>query len=295
MLASQIAPRPILREAYAHCRRIALGRYENFPVASWFLPRKLRPHLYAVYAYCRGVDDIGDESPGDRLALLDEWEGQLRESFNGTPHDPRFIALAHTIRRFDIPPEPFWRLIEANRRDQRTRHYDTFTELLEYCSYSANPVGHLVLYVFGYRDPERQALSDFTCTALQLTNFWQDVAADARKGRLYIPLEDLDAFGAKETDVLAGRLTRSLQRLMEFQVQRTRDYFRRGLPLLDTVSGRFKVDLRAFTLGGLSALDAIERKRYDVVSAPVRLSPLGRARILPRAVTPLPIAVRSGR
>lgn len=291
MLAERTAPRPTLREAYAHCRRVALGRHENFPVASWFLPKQLRPHLYAIYAYCRGADDLGDEAEGDRLELLDEWAEELKGAYLGGATDPRFVALAHTIKRFHIPPEPFDRLIEANRRDQRVNRYETFTDLIDYCSYSANPAGHLVLYVFGYRDPERQALSDFTCTALQLANFWQDVSVDAQKGRIYVPREDMEAFGVTETDIFARRSTRSFQRLMEFQVQRTRDYFRRGLPLIDSVSGRFRVDLRAFTLGGLGALNAIERSRYDVLSERVRLTRLGRAAILPRALAPVPIHV----
>ena len=291
MLAERTAPRPTLRDAYAHCRRVALGRHENFPVASWFLPKQLRPHLYAIYAYCRGVDDIGDEAGGDRLALLDEWAEELKRAYLGGATDPRFVALAHTIKGFHIPPEPFDRLIEANRRDQRVNRYETFTDLIDYCSYSANPAGHLVLYVFGYRDSERQALSDFTCTALQLANFWQDVSVDAQKGRIYIPREDMEAFGVTETDIFARRSTRSFQRLMEFQVQRTRDYFRRGLPLIDSVSGHLRVDLRAFTLGGLAALNAIERRGYDVLPERVRLTRLDRAAILPRALAPLAIRI----
>ena len=151
LLASQTAPPPTLDEAYKHCRRVTLGQYENFPIVSWLLPRALRRHVYAVYAYCRGVDDLGDKAEGDRLALLDDWERELRAAYDGTPSDPRFVALANTVREFDIPPEPFERLIEANRRDQVVRRYATFDDLLDYCTYSANPVGHLMLYVFGFR------------------------------------------------------------------------------------------------------------------------------------------------
>ena len=203
MLAEQAPPAQTLAQAYAHCRRIALGHYENFPVVSWLLPRELRPHIFALYAYCRGVDDLGDEAEGDRLALLDEWEAELRRCYDGSPSDVRFVALADTIRRFDIPPEPFLRLIEANRRDQRVNRYQTFDELLDYCSYSANPVGRLVLYVFGYRDEERARLADNTCTALQLANFWQDVRRDLKMGRVYIPLEDMARFGYSEADLVA--------------------------------------------------------------------------------------------
>ncbi len=284
MLAERTAPAPSLKDAYRHCRRIALGHYENFPVVSVFLPRELRPHIYAVYAYCRIVDDLGDEAEGDRLALLDEFEAQLRRCYAGEPSGPLFVALADTIRRFDIPAEPFERLIEANRRDQRVKHYETFEELLDYCSCSANPVGQLVLHVFGYSDPERQALSDATCTALQLTNFWQDVSEDVGKGRVYIPREDLVAFGVDEMDVLTRRPTRAFRRLMQFEVQRTRDYFRRGLPLIDTVAGRFRMDLRLFTLGGLAILYEIARINYDVLTQRPRLSRIDRARLLARAL-----------
>lgn len=266
MLAEKTAPATTLAEAYAHCRRIALGHYENFPVVSWLLPRELRDPMYAVYAYCRGVDDLGDEAEGDRLSLLDQWEAELRRCYDGSPSDPRFVALADTIRRFDITPEPFVRLIEANRRDQRQARYQTFDELLGYCSYSANPVGRLVLHVFGYRDEERAALSDATCTALQLTNFWQDVARDLAMGRVYIPQQDMADFGVSEADLAAELATPALRELMRFEVQRTREYFRRGLPLIGSVRGRLRVDLRLFTLGGLSILDAIERQRYDVLS-----------------------------
>ena len=266
MLAEKTAPATTLAEAYAHCRRIALGHYENFPVVSWLLPRELRDPMYAVYAYCRGVDDLGDEAEGDRLSLLDQWEAELRRCYDGSPSDPRFVALADTIRRFDITPEPFVRLIEANRRDQRQARYQTFDELLGYCSYSANPVGRLVLHVFGYRDEERAALSDATCTALQLTNFWQDVVRDLAMGRIYIPQQDMADFGVSEADLAAELATPALRELMRFEVQRTREYFRRGLPLIGSVRGRLRVDLRLFTLGGLSILDAIERQRYDVLS-----------------------------
>jgi squalene synthase HpnC len=284
MLAQRTADAPTLKEAYGHCKRIALGHYENFPVASIFLPRELRRHVYAVYAYCRGVDDLGDEAEGDRLALLAGFGDELRRAYDGEPRDPRFIALADTVRRFDIPPEPFERLIEANRRDQQVKRYATLGDLFEYCSYSAEPVGRLVLYLFGYRDAERQALSDATCTALQLANFWQDVSEDIGRGRIYIPAEDLAGFGVDEMEILTRRPTRSFRRLMEFEVDRTRDLFRRGLPLIDMVSGRFRVDLRLFTLTGLAVLDAIEARRYDVLTGRPRLSAVDKARLLPKAL-----------
>jgi len=290
MLARKTVPATTLAEAYAHCRRIALGHYENFPVVSWLLPRERRSAMYAVYAYCRGVDDLGDEAAGDRLALLDEWEQELGRCFDGAPSDLRFVALADTIRRFDIPPEPFLRLIEANRRDQRQSRHQTFSELLDYCSYSASPVGRMVLYVFGYRDDERAALSDATCTALQLTNFWQDVARDFAMGRVYIPLDDMADFGVNESDLGARRGTRAFRELMRFEVQRTREYFRRGLPLIDSVRGRLQVDLRLFTLGGMEILNAIERQRYDVLSHRPTVSNARKLWLCVRALAPARLA-----
>jgi squalene synthase HpnC len=287
LLAEQALPAQTLAQAYAHCRRIALGHYENFPVMSWLLPRELRPHIFAVYAYCRGVDDLGDEAEGDRLALLDEWEAELRRCFIGSPSDARFVALADTIRRFDVPPEPFLRLIEANRRDQRTNRYQTFEELLDYCTYSANPVGRLVLHVFGYWDEERVRLADNTCTALQLANFWQDVRRDFRMDRVYIPLEDMVQFGYSEADLAARRVTPEFRRLMRFEVERTREYFARGLPLIDRVTGRLRLDLRMFTLGGLAVLDQIERQRYDVLTRRLRVSGVRKAWLLGRGLAPL--------
>ena len=185
-------------EALVYCQRLALSHYENFTVASWLLPRALRQHVYAVYAFCRHVDDLGDEAPGDRLKLLDDWQAELERCYHSTPSHPVFVALRETIRRFAIPPQPFLKLIEANRMDQRTSRYRTFEELLHYCDHSANPVGHLFLYLFGYADAERQGLADATCTALQLTNFWQDVAVELGKGRVYIPQEDMPRFGCSE-------------------------------------------------------------------------------------------------
>jgi squalene synthase HpnC len=292
MLAQETRPAFSLEEAYAACRRIALGHYENFPVVSWLLPRRFRPHIYAIYAFCRGVDDLGDEAEGDRLALLDGWERELRRCYDGAPSDPRFVALADTIRRLGIPPEPFERLVEANRRDQRTTRYERFADLLDYCTYSATPVGRLVLHVFGYRDEERALLSDATCTALQLTNFWQDVARDLDRGRIYIPREDMERFAVSEADLRARRATRAFRRLLRFQLRRTREYFARGLPLIERVDGRLRVDLRLFTLGGLAVLDAIERQRYDTLTRRPAISKARKGWLALRALAP--VSLRGG-
>jgi squalene synthase HpnC len=291
MVATRTAPVPSLASAYAHCRQIALGHYENFPVVSWLLPRDLRDPVFALYAYCRGVDDLGDEAGGDRLALLDEWQAELRRACEGAAGDPRFVALADTIKRFDLPIEPFERLIEANRRDQRQVRYETFNGLLDYCNCSANPVGRLVLQVFGYRDERRGLLSDATCTALQLVNFWQDVARDYAMGRVYIPLEDMQMFGVSEDDLAAGSASPSFRRLLRFEVQRTREYFARGVPLIDSVHGRLRVDLRLFTLGGLAVLDAIKAQRYDVLGQRPVVSRRRKLWLGLRALAPLGVAV----
>lgn len=287
MLAENTRAAPTLADAYEHCRRIALGHYENFPVVSWLLPRDLRPHIFALYAYCRGVDDLGDESEGDRLALLDEWDAELRRAFDGKPSDSRFIALSDTIRRFDLPSEPFERLIEANRRDQRITRYQTFDELLDYCTYSANPVGSLVLRIFGYRDDALDRLADATCTALQLANFWQDVARDYMAGRIYIPQEDMARFDVHEDDIASSRVTHEVRRLIRFEVRRSREYFARGLPLIDHVDGRLRLDLRMFNLGGLAVLDAIEHHRYDVLSSRPRISSATKAWLAVRGLAPV--------
>jgi len=280
-------------EAFAHCREIALGNYENFNIASWLLPRTLRPHMYAIYAYCRGVDDLGDEAEGERLALLDEWGQELRRCYEGSPRDMRFVALRETIRKFAIPREPFLRLIDANRRDQRVSRYRTFEELLDYCTYSADPVGHLVLYVFGYQDAERQKLADATCTALQLTNFWQDVSVDLGKGRVYIPLEDVERFGCREDDLLARRQSDEFRRLMAFEVERTRRLFREGLRLVPLVSPRLRFDLKLFTLGGLAILDAIERTDFEVLQRRPRVSKVRKGLLALRGL--FPMRARDGR
>jgi len=293
LLTKRVTREQGLADAYAFCRSVALGRNENFTVASWLLPRPLRRHMYAVYAYCRGVDDLGDEAEGDRAALLDEWERDLRSCYDDSPSDIRFVALQHTIRRFDIPLAPFLRLIEANRRDQTVNRYPTFAGLLEYCSYSANPVGELVLHLFGYRDERRRRLSDATCTALQLANFWQDVSRDLWKGRIYIPLEDIERFGYNERELLEREYNVSFRRLIRFQVRRTRELFQQGLGLLPLVSGWLRFDLRLFSLGGLAVLDAIERANYDVLTTRPEISGLQKAALAVRGLLPLPIrAVR---
>ncbi len=292
MLAEGLAQEYTLDEAFAYCGQLARRHYENFTVASWFLPSWARPHLYSIYAYCRGVDDLGDEAAGDRLALLDQWQAELRLCYAGQPRHPVFIALQETIRRFDIPPEPFLRLIEANRMDQRVRRYPAYADLVFYCQHSANPVGHLVLYVFGYRDQQRQRLADATCTALQLTNFWQDVWRDWQMGRIYIPLEDMERFGYPEEQLGQRLHNDSFRRLMAFEVARARQLFAQGLRLVEMVEGRLRLDLKLFTLGGLAVLDAIEAIDYDVLHRRPALSRAHKAGLVLRGLLPWPVRVR---
>ncbi len=254
-----------LAAAYGWCLSFARAHQENFTVISWLLPRELRPHFAAVYAFCRMTDDLGDEAEGDRLALLDRWEEEFRTSAERASR-PVFLALRDTMARFAIPEEPFLRLIEANRIDQRKNRFETFDELLDYCSYSATPVGRMVLPLLGYHDEERGRLADEICIGLQLANFWQDVTVDADKGRVYIPLEDLRAFGVREEQIFERRLTGSFRLLMRHQVQRARGYFERGRRLEDLVDRRVRLDVRLFRLGGEAVLDAIARQCYDVLT-----------------------------
>jgi squalene synthase HpnC len=277
---------PSIEEARAYCRRLARSHYENFSVASWFLPQRLRQHFYNVYAYCRISDDLGDEvgDPSLSLQLLNQWEAELDACYAGHARHPVFMALSETIRMFHIPRDPFANLLKAFRQDQTVTRYPTFDDVLSYCENSANPVGHLVLYLCGYHDAERQALSNYTCTALQLANFWQDVTADYSKGRIYLPLDDLTRFGANETDIRAARNTPAFRDLMRFEVERTRDWFRRGSSLIGKVDRELAIDLELFTRGGEAVLDAIERQEYGVLGQRPAISKMRKVSLLARAL-----------
>jgi squalene synthase HpnC len=258
---------PSEAEAREYCRRLARSHYENFSVASWFLPAPLRQHFFNIYAYCRISDDLGDEV-GDRsasLQLLDQWETELNACYDGHPRHPVFVALAETVRKFEIPKHEFADLLTAFRQDQGISRYETFNDLLGYCRYSANPVGHLVLYLCGYRDSERQLLSDYTCTALQLANFWQDVSADFAKGRIYLPLEDLRRFGVSEEVIRDGENTSAFREMLKFEVERAREWFSQGLPLIAKVDRALATDIELFSRGGQEILNAIERQDYAVL------------------------------
>jgi squalene synthase HpnC len=257
-----------LREAEGYCRALARTHYENFMVASALLPRALRRPMFSVYAYCRWADDLADEA-GDRakaLAGLSWWREELQRCYSGEPRHPVFVALAETVTRCDLPMQPFDDLLKAFEQDQVVTRYPTFQELLGYCRYSANPVGRLVLCLFGYRDEERRRLSDYTCTALQLANFWQDVARDLEKGRIYLPLEDLERFGYSEPELLSRRENDAFRELIRFEVERTRELFRQGEALREMVSRRLRLDLDMFGQGGLLVLRMIEERGYHVLT-----------------------------
>jgi squalene synthase HpnC len=268
------ATAPALEDARRYCERLAKTHYENFSVATWFLPRSLRQHFYNVYAYCRISDDLGDEvgDPQQSLELLDQWEAELNACYAGSPKHPVFVALAKTVKQCGIPKYEFSDLLVAFRRDQTVTRFETFDDILGYCRYSANPVGHLVLHLCGYSDAERQQLSDYTCTALQLANFWQDVFVDYGKGRIYLPLEDLRRFGVTGEDIAQRRATPQFVAMMKFEVGRAREWFVRGLPLLKMVNRELAIDLELFSRGGQEILNAIERQGFDVLQARPEIS-----------------------
>ena len=277
---------PTVEAARAWCRRLSETHYENFHVVSWLLPQRLRPHFHSIYAYCRVSDDLGDEV-GNReqsLALLDLWGAELDACYRGEARHPVFVALAETIRACDIPKEPFADLLVAFKQDQIVTRFATMQEVLGYCRYSANPVGHLVLYACGYRDAERFALSDHTCSALQLANFWQDVRVDYQKDRIYIPREDMDRFGVPEQDIASGRFTPQFRALMQHEVDYARQMFHAGLPLIRMVDRALAVDLDLFSRGGLEILRAVEQEDYNVLRARPAISKARKAALLLRAL-----------
>jgi squalene synthase HpnC len=259
---------------------MAQARHENFPVASLVLPRRVRSHLLAVYGFARLVDDSGDEAPGDRLALLDAIEADLEQVWGGRPQSPLISRLQPTVLACNLDIDPFRKLIEANRRDQVVHRYEKLEDLLGYCALSANPVGELVLRIFGLANEERLRLSDKVCSALQLTEHWQDVAEDHAAGRIYLPAEDLARFGVAEADLGLPTAGAELRELMAFEVRRTRGLLDEGAPLARTLPVRPAFAVAGFVAGGRSALRAIERANYDVLGEQPRPGLLLRAAAL---------------
>jgi squalene synthase HpnC len=277
---------PTLDEARTWCRNLAESHYENFHVASWFLPAALRPYFHSIYAYCRVSDDLGDEvdDGAQALALLDLWGRELDACYEGRARHPVFVALAETIRACAIPKEPFADLLTAFRQDQTVTRYASMQDVLAYCRYSANPVGRLVLYACGEADEEKFRLSDATCSALQLANFWQDVRVDYAKGRVYIPQDDMCGFGVTDETIAQGVVTPEFRALLRHEVDFARSLFQQGLPLIDMVGRELALDLDLFSRGGLEILSAIEQRDYDVLSSRPAISKRTKFKLLLRAV-----------
>ena len=276
--------------AYRFCARLARSHYENFPVGSFLVSRPLRKHFYSIYAFARTADDFADEgisesiTAQERLAMIDEWRAMLRESFAGRAAHPIFIALASTQKQFDLPVSLFEDLLSAFSQDVTTRRYEAFDDLLDYCRRSANPVGRLILMLFGYREEKFFRWSDDICTALQLTNHWQDVAVDLEKDRLYIPLEDIERFNLSVEDIKRGEATDSFRKLMQVELERTREMFARGKPLCRAVSGRLAFELRAIWTAGMRIGEKIKENDYDVFTRRPVVTSIDKIRILLSAI-----------
>ena len=275
---------PTPRQSRRYCRRLARRHYENFTVVGWFLPGRLRQHVANVYAYCRWADDLADEidDPQRSLSLLDWWETQLRDCYEGRTVHPVFVALAETIRQFDIPREPFLDLLTAFRQDQRQTRYETTDQLLGYCRNSANPVGRLVLYLGECHTPERVRLADSICTGLQLANFWQDVARDWDRGRIYLPQETCRRFGYDESMFAARQCNEAFRQMLAFHVDQADGLLRDGLPLAATMSPGLRLAVSLFAHGGLATLDAIRRQDYDVWAHRPTVSRIEKLRLMAR-------------
>jgi squalene synthase HpnC len=273
-------------EARAYCARLTREHYENFSVVTWLTPRALRPAMQAIYSYCRWADDLGDEV-GDRQRsreLLAWWGGELDAMYEGRARHPVFVALREVVGEYGIPVQPFGALVSAFEQDQEVTEYETYSQLIDYCTRSANPVGHLVLYLARAWTPENARLSDAICTALQLANFWQDVARDLELGRIYLPREDQERHGVAREDLLARRFSEAFRGLMVDLVDRARGLFREGEPLVAHVPRGVAVDVELFSRGGMAILDRIERQSYDVLSRRPSLSKATKAGLIGRAL-----------
>lgn len=273
-------------EAERYTRWLATHHYENFRVVSWLLPSRLHQHFYNIYAYCRWADDLGDEvaDPQRAMGFLNEWEDEVQRAYEGKATHPVLIAVGATARELNIPIEPFRDLLIAFRQDQTVHRYANWEGVIGYCRFSANPVGRLVLYLMGYGDAERQALSDATCTALQLANFWQDVGRDLEKGRIYIPLDIATSHGVSESDITGRKFDGRYVDLMKGLIAYTRKLFDEGAPLAARVAREFRVDVELFTRGGCAVLDAIEAVGYDTLNSRPSLDRRVQARLLGRAL-----------
>lgn len=294
-----IVPGPVsLEAAFAYCAAVTEAHYENFPVASLFLPEDRRPYIQAIYAFSRAADDFADE-PGrggtdERLRLLGSWEEQLERCHQGEASHPVFVALGETFRQLGLPVQPFRDLLAAFRRDVVQNRYRTYEDLRSYCACSANPVGRLVLMIFGYSDPALFELSDAVCTALQLTNFWQDLGVDRERDRLYLPLEDMHRFGYSLGDWERRTVNDAFRAMMKFQTERTRELFWSGATLPARVNKDLEIELKLVWLGGMAILRKLERSRYDAFRRRPRLTMLDKALVLGKTLIVRDLA-RQGR
>lgn len=270
-------------EGFQYCEQIARSHYENFPVASRFVPKEIRKYIWAIYAFARTADDYADE-PGytvaERMDNLYQWEQYLDECYNGNPTHRIFAALAETVERFQIPAELFQKLLKAFRSDITVKRYETFDELLEYCSCSANPIGRLVLLLFNYRSETMMELSDCICTALQLTNFWQDISMDFLKDRIYIPLEDMEEISYSEQDLSERKFDDRFRKLLAFEVQRTAEIFMEGKPLISQVGKELSRELKLTWYGGMRILQKIHGQDYNVLNKRPALTKLDKLGLL---------------
>lgn len=264
-----------LDESFRRCKQIARKHYENFPVGSVLIPRHVQPFVFAIYAFARTADDFADEpgySDAERILYLNEWEELFLRSLERQTRHPIMWAVAETIRAKDLPVQLFIDLLSAFRQDVTVKRYKTFTDVMDYCRRSANPIGRLLLLIFGYRDPKLHKYSDAICTALQLANFWQDVSVDIKKNRIYFPEEDMLSYGVGETDLYGKTTPQTLKDLVRFEVERTDALFKMGEPLIKHLRGRFRYEIKCVLIGGHAILRKIEKIDYDVLRKRPKLS-----------------------
>ncbi len=252
-----------MTDPFLYCEKIARGHYENFPVG-WFVPREKKRYLYTLYAFARTADDFADEETSNRLEKLEEWGERLRAAAKGQADHPLFEAMVRLFRETSVPPSLCEDLLVAFRWDVTKRRYQSYAELLEYCRYSANPIGRAVLHLFGLGEERRLTESDKICTGIQLVNHWQDIAVDWRKGRVYLPQEDLRRFGVPENEIEKGRVTDRWRSLLRFEIRRTRSLFYEGRPLLEGLPARLRWQVQLMWGGPLRILEKIEAVDFDV-------------------------------
>ncbi len=282
-------------DGFRYCERLARTHYENFPVGSLLIPKKLRPYVWAIYAFARRADDIADEDfpEQERIPALEAWQGLLEKSLQTRVNHPVFLAVAETVRQFRLPPQLLIDLITAFKMDVLVKRHPTLNDLLFYCQHSANPVGRLILHLFGYKEEELMQLSDKICTALQLANFWQDVEVDLKKNRIYLPLEDLQKFEYSEEELYSLTFNSNFKELMKFQVERTETMFREGAPLIRKTGGRLGLELKCVILGGMGILKKIRELDYNTLSERPAFNNKNKVSILLKALFSFSRSIRS--